>query len=428
MVGHWDLADSFRHLIAPDRMVHALLFQTMIPIDAKQQADQGNDYVYGIVKETQDVEHAEQIDDAQYDDISCSSSPSTLLTANTFIPTPSKELIKSNIANIKSVKQVNVSISESKSTNIIATAFSCEATCLHQLTYKLQHRDEDYRQFDLDKLDVVLNPSGVLKIQCTILLNGLEGSLDYPSWLQVIFDNVMQKCRFKPANKQNEEKGLYHYQVEKAFVTTPISYVLDKQAPYGTLDTLEVLLDFSSPKTKEFHANWKRKLTLDIMSDYMEEVLIMLLIKKTCHLYPLIFSSAYAKRLTQSLPYLPHIARSLQQIYVTSRSTMSVTNHAFSESIEQKMDMIQKNVDIMHPFKMDEEPTSTATEDKIKAITQNDTISEQLTLGMYYSLRNDSKAKPNAHTTYIDPPNALCSIARLWSVTCSTSNNDDDLM
>ncbi|KAK4518604.1 uncharacterized protein ATC70_008823 [Mucor velutinosus] len=395
----------------------------MIPIDGKQQANQSNAYVHRLIEETQDVEQEEQIDG-----VSCASSPSTLLTANTFIPTPSQELIKSSIANTKSVKHVNVSIPESKSTNIMTTVFSCEATCLHHLTYRLQNRHKDYRQFELDKLDIVLSPSGVLNIQFTLLLNGLEDSLDYPSWFQVIFDNVMQKCRFKPANKQNEEKGLYRYQVEKSFVTTPISYVLDKQASYGTLDTLEFLLDFTSPKAKEFHANWKRKLTLEIMSDYMEDVLTMLLIKKTCHLYPLIFSSAYAKRLTQSLSYLPHIAKSLQQIYVTSRSTMSVTNHAFSESIEQKMDMIQKNVDIMCPFKINEKPASTATEDKIKAITQNDSISEQLTLGMYYSLRNDSKAKPNAHTTAIDPPNALCSIARLWSVTCSTGNNDDDLM
>ncbi|KAL0141463.1 hypothetical protein V8B55DRAFT_1489490 [Mucor lusitanicus] len=400
----------------------------MIPIDEKQQADQGKDYLYRITEGTQDVEHTEQMDDTQDDDISYASCPSTLLTANTFVPTPSKELIKSNTSNIKSAKQVNASMPESKSMNIMTTAFSCEATCLHHLTYKLQNRDEDYRQFDLDKLDIVLNPSGVLKIQCTLLLNGLEGSLDYPSWFQVIFDNVMQKCRFKSANKQNEEKGHYRYQVEKAFVTTPISYVLDRQAPYGTLDTLEVLLDFSSPKTKEFHANWKRKLTLETMSEYLEDVLTMLLIKKTCHLYPLIFSSAYAKRLTQSLSYLPHIAKSLQQIYVTSRSTMSVTNHAFSESIEQKMDIIQKNVGIMRPFKTDEEPTAASTEDKVKAITKNDTISEQLTLGMYYSLRNDSKAKPNTNATAIDPPNALCSIARLWSVTCSTGTHDDDLM
>lgn len=288
----------------------------------------------------------------------------------------------------------------------MTTAFSCEATCLHHLTYKLQHQDEDYRQFDVDKLDIVLGPSGALDIRCTLLLNGLEGSLDYPSWFQAIFNNAMQKCRFKPANKENEEKGLYRYQVEKAFVTTPISYVLDTQAPYGTLDTLEVLLDFSSPKAKEFHANWKRKLTFESMSDYMEDVLTMLLIKKTCHLYPLIFSSAYAKRLTQSLSYLPHIARSLQQIYVTSRSTMSVTNHAFSESIEQKLDIIQKNVAIMRPLKTNKELT--VTKDRIKPITQNDAISEHLTLGMYYSLRNDSKAaKPNAHATTIDPPNAL---------------------
>lgn len=408
------------------RMVHALLFQTMIPLGDKQQVNQGNDYTYSLLEEAQDMEHTEQIGNAQDDDVSFTSSPSTLLTANTFIPTPSQEHIASSISIIKSVKQVNVSVPETKSTHIMTTAFSCEATCLHHLTYKLQHQDEDYRQFDVDKLDIVLGPSGALDIRCTLLLNGLEGSLDYPSWFQAIFNNAMQKCRFKPANKENEEKGLYRYQVEKAFVTTPISYVLDTQAPYGTLDTLEVLLDFSSPKAKEFHANWKRKLTFESMSDYMEDVLTMLLIKKTCHLYPLIFSSAYAKRLTQSLSYLPHIARSLQQIYVTSRSTMSVTNHAFSESIEQKLDIIQKNVAIMRPLKTNKELT--VTKDRIKPITQNDAISEHLTLGMYYSLRNDSKAaKPNAHATTIDPPNALCSVARLWSVTCSTSYNEDGL-
>ncbi|KAL7328718.1 hypothetical protein PS15p_206947 [Mucor circinelloides] len=398
----------------------------MNPMDGKLQADQANECIYQMLEETQDVA---SIENTQDDAISCASSSSTLLTANTFIPTPSKKPIKSKIVSIKSVKQVNVSIPETKSIHVLPTVFSCEAACINHLEYKLQNRDESYRQFDLDKLDIVLNPTGVLKMQCTFLLNGLEGSLDHPSWFHVILNKVMQKCRFKPSSKPSEEKGQYCYQVEKAFVTTPISYVLDKQAPYGTLDTVEVLLSFSSPKLKEFQSNWKRKLTLEIMSDYLEDVLTSLLIKKTCHLYPLIFSSAYAKRLTQSLSYLPHIAKSLQQIYVTSRSTMSVTNHAFSESIERKLDMIHKNVNIMRPFKMEEEPTTATAQDQIKAITQNDTISEQLTLGMYYSLRNDSKAaRPNAHTTAIDPPNALCSIARLWSMTCSTSYNDDDLM
>lgn len=409
----------------------------MNSMEEKSPVDQANECLYRILDNLEDEEQDEQedeVEDAQNDDILFPSS-STLFTANTFIPTPSKEQTKSNINSIKSTKQVNISISGPRNPNILSTLFSCEATCIHYLTYKLQNKQDSYRQFDLDKLDVVLNPTGILNIKCIFLLNGLENSLEHPPWLQVVLNVVMRKCGFKPSDKPslNDENPLYCFEVKKAFVTTPISYVLDKQAPHGTLDTFEVVFNITSSKLKEFQANWKRRLTLEIMSDYLEEALTEVLIKKTCYLYPLIFNSTYAKKLTQSLPYLPQIAQSLQKIYITSRSTMSVTNHAFSESIEQKMDIIKKNIDIMSPCKPNQEATSIATtttpQDRLNAITQNDSISEYLTLGMYYSLKAANKpAKTNSNASTFDPPNALCSIARLWSVTCSTSYDDDALI
>jgi hypothetical protein len=405
-------------------------------MEEKSPVDQTSECLYRILDNLEDEEQDNQeveVEDAQNDNVLFSSS-STLFTANTFIPTPSKEQTKSNINIIKATKQVNISIPGSRNANILPTLFSCEATCIHYLTYKLQNEQQNYRQFDLDKLDVVLNPTGVLDIKCVFLLNGLEDSLEYPSWLQLILSAVMRKCGFKPSDKSspNEENTLYCFEVKKAFVTTPISYVLDKQAPHGTLDTFEVVFNITSSRLKEFQANWKKRLTLEIMSDYLEEALTEVLIKRTCYLYPLIFNSTYAKKLTQSLSYLPQIAQSLQKIYITSRSTMSVTNHAFSESIEQKVDIIKKNVDIMRPYKPNQEATSAATntpQNRLKAITQNDSISEYLTLGMYYSLKTANKpAKTSLSVSTFDPPNALCSIARLWSITCSTSYDDDALI
>ncbi|KAG2194624.1 hypothetical protein INT46_000086 [Mucor plumbeus] len=405
-------------------------------MEEKSPVDQTSECLYRILDNLEDEEQEDQeveVKDAQNDNVLFSSS-STLFTANTFIPTPSKEQTKSNINIIKATKQVNISIPGSRNANILPTLFSCEATCIHYLTYKLQNEQQNYKQFDLDKLDVVLNSTGVLDIKCIFLLNGLKDSLEYPSWLQLILNAVMRKCGFKPSDKSspNEENTLYCFEVKKAFVTTPISYVLDKQAPHGTLDTFEVVFNITSSRLKEFQANWKKRLTLEIMSDYLEEALTEVLIKRTCYLYPLIFNSTYAKKLTQSLSYLPQIAQSLQKIYITSRSTMSVTNHAFSESIEQKMDIIKKNVDIMRPYKPNQEATSAATntpQNRLKAITQNDSISEYLILGMYYSLKTANKpAKTSLSVSTFDPPNALCSIARLWSITCSTSYDDDALI
>ncbi|CEP12453.1 hypothetical protein [Parasitella parasitica] len=412
----------------------------MSSMEEKPPADQVGECLYYLLDEAevqeQQVEQQTETDEDEHDD-GISFPSSSLLTSNTFIPTPPKEFSRSKISSVHSTKQVELSIPETKSNAVLSTPFSCDATCTHYSTYHLQIRQESYRQFDLDKLDVVLNPTGVLDVQCILLLNNLKDKLDYPSWLQVVLDKVMQKCRFKPKPTTTwasaAESGTYYYQIEKAFVTTPISYVLDKQAPYGTLDKLEVVFNFTSPKLKEFQANWKRKLTLDIMSNYLEEALTTLLIKKTCHLYPLIFSSTYAKKLTQNLSYLPHIAQSLQKIYITSRSTMSITNHAFSESIEQKLDTIKRNVEIMAPYKNDQEDTTAAnadvTKDRLQELARNDTITDYLTLGMYYSLRNDNKLpKTTKNGPTFDPPNALCSIARLWSITCSTSYNDDSLM
>ncbi|KAI8638593.1 hypothetical protein BD408DRAFT_16490 [Parasitella parasitica] len=435
-------ADSFRqkHLISLNQL--PLFKYIMDSIEEKSPVDQAGEYLYCLLDGSegldQQVGHQTEAGEEE-DDGSISFPSSSLLTANTFIPTPPKEFSRSKISSIHSTKQVDLSIPESKSSALLSTPFSCDATCTHYSTYHLQNRQESYRQFDLDKLDVVLNPSGVLNVQCILLLNNLKDKLDHPPWFQIILDKVMQKCRFKckpstlTCTLATTENGIYYYQIEKAFVTTPLSYVLDKQAPYGTLDKLEVVFNFTSPKLKEFQANWKRKLTLDIITNYLEEALTTLLIKKTCHLYPLIFSSTYAKKLTQNLSYLPHIAQSLQKIYIASRSTMSVTNHAFSESIEQKLDTIKKNVEIMAPFKSDQEDATVANadaeQDKLQELAHSDTVTDYLILGMYYSLRNDNRPpKTTKNAPSFDPPNALCSIARLWSVTCSTGNNDDTLM
>jgi hypothetical protein len=217
----------------------------------------------------------------------------------------------------------------------------------------------------------------------------------------------MESCGFTPSttttNKDNQE--LFRYTIRKAFVTAPVSYLLVHQsASHGVLYQLDLIFNWSAHnKSKEFQSAWKRKLlNHPEMTTYMTYLLQTILFKKTCYLYPLVFNNAYAKRLSQTVAYVPHIANSLQKVLTTSKATMSVNNHAFSENFEQKLKTIEKNTQVL--------------------AQQNESVRDTLTLGLYHSVKQATqpKAAQNAQTAP-DPPNALWTVSLLCSASYSSS-------
>lgn len=109
--------------------------------------------------------------------ISFQSSPSATATVQP-VPVPPENPV------LNSKKSVNVTIPEAKSEGILPNRvlFSCDIQCTHSIQYKLRDKQE-YKQYDLDKLDVILNPCGSITVQCIFLLNGIEGILEYPTWI-----------------------------------------------------------------------------------------------------------------------------------------------------------------------------------------------------------------------------------------------------
>lgn len=88
-------------------------------------------------------------------------------------------------------------------------------------------------------------------------------------------------------------QNVFKYQIKKAFVTTPISYLLQVQAPYGTLDKLYIHIDWSTTTSKHFQLNWS--IRQKELSQYVEHLFESILMRKTFHVFPLIFSDAFVK-------------------------------------------------------------------------------------------------------------------------------------
>ncbi|KAI7907973.1 uncharacterized protein BX663DRAFT_492593 [Cokeromyces recurvatus] len=307
---------------------------------------------------------------------------STLVTSSSNNTSPPTSVIvrekpqKIRMRQVKTTKSIEMLIPESKSNSLLPTVlFACQVTCIHYLSYYVYLKEEE-PSVDMNKLDIILASNGSIHIQCSFLLNGLENVLEYPLWFQTPLNKVMADCGF--IHNQTENDGYcLHYKIKKAFVTTPLSYLLDKKAPYGTLDKIEIIFDWIPTQSKEFQSTWKRKFNLDLIGHYIEQAFTNIIIKKTSYMYPLIFSNYYTKKITGNMSYLPNIAQSLYKIYITSRSTMSVNNHDFSESILQKLKVIKKNTMIMNPYDHDDE----------EDIGDN-MIPTYLILGMYYSIKN----------------------------------------
>jgi hypothetical protein len=78
------------------------------------------------------------------------------------------------------------------------------------------------------------------------------------------------------------------------------------------------------------------------------------------------------------MAYLPYISQSLQKMYTTSKATMSISNHEFSESIMDSIKTIQQNTRVMNPEEISDELTPQA-------------MTTAITLGMYHSVKNANK-------------------------------------
>ena len=106
----------------------------------------------------------------------------------------------------------------------------------------------------------------------------------------------MEKVEF--SHKEQQQRGrTFEFVVQKAFVTTPLSYLLEKQAPHGILENMTLQLDFDTTngKSKKFAEHWNRESNKEAVLKYVEEALFELLVRRVFQRYPLIFSSFYVK-------------------------------------------------------------------------------------------------------------------------------------
>jgi hypothetical protein len=95
---------------------------------------------------------------------------------------------------VKREKQILHIIPESRSNGILFSngtiqSFTCEINCSQHISYNVISTLK-YRQFDLGKLDIVLNENSVLDIQMDCTLNGLD-ILGHPAWLTDALTKVM---------------------------------------------------------------------------------------------------------------------------------------------------------------------------------------------------------------------------------------------
>jgi hypothetical protein len=96
--------------------------------------------------------------------------------------------------------------------------------------------------------------------------------------------------------QQEKENRCVQFGVQKAFVTTPLSYLLEKQAPHGVLDTIRLHLDWQLfGNSKQFLSNWKDGYEKQVFVDYVKEALFETLMRRVFHYYPLIFSNFQVK-------------------------------------------------------------------------------------------------------------------------------------
>ncbi|GAA5814601.1 hypothetical protein MFLAVUS_008100 [Mucor flavus] len=302
-----------------------------------------------------------------------------------------------NTSSYKTVRRenhVDFNVPGSKSKGFGDCMFSCKASCVQFISYGIVSTI-DYKSFDLEKLDVVLGSHSVLPIEIECTLNGLN-VLEYPTWISDPLDLVMSKVNFTRI-PSSMTQNVFKYQIKKAFVTTPISYLLQVQAPYGTLDKLYIHIDWSTTASKQFQLNWS--INRKELSRYVEQLFESILMRKTFHVFPLIFSDAFVKRVVPIASYLPRIAHSLQKIIKTSKDT---SHNDFNDKLFESLDMIKNNTHIMKPV-----------------FTPKDDLVTNLTLGMYHTVSKTTNT-PNRISLLSNrnksSPNALNAVTKIWSI------------
>ncbi|KAI9342151.1 hypothetical protein BD770DRAFT_398779 [Pilaira anomala] len=322
-----------------------------------------------------------------------------------------KELNDKEIKLYKTVRreiQTSCVIPESKSkeNDGLSYTFSCKSTCDQFISYQVLSTTK-YKSFDLEKLDVVLNSNSILPIQVECTLNGLH-VLQYPTWISDTLHLVMSNVKFKNISSSSKEEGLFHYQVQKAFVTTPLSYLLQLQAPHGVLDKLYIHLDWTTTNSKSFQTAWNLESDREFMSRYVEEILVTLLGKRTFISYPLVFSDIFVKRSVPIISYLPRIAQSIQKMIKASKDTCPESE--FNERLSKQVKTIEKNTQIMRPM----------------YTTEDDTVTN-LTLGMYYTATRKSNI-PTSNSLFnkeLSSPNSLNAVTKIWSIMVSAQADTD---
>lgn len=200
---------------------------------------------------------------------------------------------------VRNVDQTFCTIAEQRSKQSIRlrnetmyeSVFSCKATCHQYKSYELLSTIQ-YETFDLNKLDIVLDPNSVLSIRVTCTLNGLD-TLKYPSWIVSPLDKVMGNADF--INLQSTKKDLFQYKIDKAFASSPLSYLLQKKVPHGVLEKLHVHLDWLTKDSVMFQFAWNHDFKQESISNYLQGVFTEILSRKTFNHYPLIFSGLFVK-------------------------------------------------------------------------------------------------------------------------------------
>ncbi|KAG2234290.1 hypothetical protein INT48_002880 [Thamnidium elegans] len=261
-----------------------------------------------------------------------------------------------------------------------------------------------YKSFDLEKLDVVLGTNSVLPIEVKCTLNGLN-VLEYSTWISDPLDSVMSKVNFTRILLSTTQ-DVFQYQIKKAFVTTPISYLLQVQAPYGTLDKLYIHIDWSTTTSKQFQLNWLNN--HKVLSQYVEQLLVSILVRKTFNIFPLIFNDTFVKKVIPIASYLPRIAQSLQKIIKTSKDT---SHDDFNDKLLENIEMIKNNTQIMKPV-----------------FTSKDDLVTNLTLGMYYTVSKRTHMPTNISllsNKNQSSPNALNAVTKIWSIMVSALSDNE---
>ncbi|CAO3685827.1 unnamed protein product [Rhizopus microsporus] len=293
-------------------------------------------------------------------------------------------------------REINYKIPASKSKGLFSQLdFSCELTCCQHISYDLPYELE-YKTVDLEKLDIVLNQ---------------QNTLEHTAWMSTALINVMSKCGLVLMCDLPQKKGYCMFRMPNAFINTPASYLLETPVPH---EKHNILLSLTRHPfllhPREFQKLWLSK-DNPVMLEYVEKALWGAIIRKTCQLYPLIFSNAYVKRTSSAMAYLPCISQSIYRVMETARVA---SKSDFVDKITSNLEVIEENTRTMRPTV----EGGGGSKDDVFNITTT------LTLGLYHCIKNQHKRKSTqlSPVAVQRPPDANNTITHLWSITCSTNS------